>query len=67
VIKFSSCSIRIGLAFVGEPIGVRATAETDVYEVFYGHQAVGQFNLNGSAREGRKTLAMSRLRRVAND
>ena len=67
VIKFSSCSIRIGLAFVGEPIGVRATSETDVYEVFYGHQAVGQFNLNGSAREGRKTLAMSRLPRVAND
>ncbi len=41
VIKFDSRSIRLGRAFRGEPVGVRATPTAGVYEVFYAHQTLG--------------------------
>lgn len=38
--------IFVGVPFAREPIGLRATDETDVIEIFYCHQALGKINLN---------------------
>ena len=64
VIKFAARSIRISLAFASEPIGVRATPKSDVYEVLYAHQSLGQFDLSQTARDGHETLTMYRVPRV---
>ena len=63
VIKFDSRSIRIGRAFCGEQIGVRATATSDIYEVFYAHQSLDQFDVSQTARGSREILNIHRVRR----
>ena len=63
VIKFDSRSIRIGRAFRGEPIGVRATSTAGLYEVFYAHQSLGQFDVSQTARGSREILNIYRIRR----
>ena len=63
VIKFARRSIRVSAAFAGEPLGVRATATADVYDVFYAHQCVGQFDLNQAPRGRSETLTIRRVQR----
>lgn len=63
VIKFDSRSIRIGRAFCHEPIGVRATSTSGVYEAFYAHQSLGQFDLSQTPRGSREILNIHRVRR----
>lgn len=63
VIKFGSRSIRISLAFASEPIGVRATLTPDVYEAFYAHQSLGQFDLSNTANDSHATLTLRRVLR----
>ena len=67
VIKFAARSIRISLAFAGEPIGMRPIPESDVYEVLYAHQSLGPFDLGRPSRDGHETLAMYRVPRVHNE
>lgn len=63
VIKFDSRSIRIGRAFCHEPIGVRATSTSGLYEAFYAHQSLGQFDLSQTPRGSREILNIHRVRR----
>lgn len=63
VIKFSRRSIRVSAAFASQPLGVRATRTVDVYEVFYAHQCVGQFDLNEVPRGRSDTLTIHRIQR----
>ena len=63
VIKFSRHSIRVSVAFASEPLGVRATRTADVYEVFYAHQCVGQFDLNTAPHGHSDTLTIHRIQR----
>lgn len=63
VIKSSRRSIRVSAAFASQPLGVRATRTVDVYEVFYAHQCVGQFDLNEVPRGRSDTLTIHRIQR----
>jgi transposase InsO family protein len=54
-IAFERRTIRIGKAFCGEWVRVRATQESGMYAVDYGEHCVGQFNLN-DAGEGKAQL-----------
>ena len=63
VIQFDSRAIRIGRAFCGEPIGVRATVTSNFYEVFYAHQSLGQFDVSQTPRGSREILNVNRVRR----
>ena len=61
VIKFESRLVRIGRAFCREPIGVRATSTSGLYEVFYAHQALGQFDVSQTTRGSREVLNIHRI------
>ena len=63
VIKFESRAIRAGQAFASQPLGVRATPTSNVYEVLYAHQVVGQFDLSLTPRGTRDPLKLQRIRR----
>ena len=63
VIKFESRAIRVSQAFASQPLGVRATQTSGVYEVLYAHQVVGQFDLNQTPRGTRDPLKLDRVRR----
>ena len=63
VIKFESRSIRIGRAFSGEPVGVRATPTANVYEVFYAHQTLGRFDVSQTPRGSPEVLNIHRVLR----
>ena len=63
VIKFESRSIRIGRAFSGEPVGVRATPTSSVYEVFYAHQTLGRFDVSQTPRGSPEVLNIHRVLR----
>ncbi len=40
----------------GLSFGVRATSTSGIYEVFYAHQSLGQFDVNQTARGSREVL-----------
>ena len=63
VIKFESRLVRVGRAFCREPIGVRATPTSSVYEVFYAHQSLGQFDVSQTPRGSPEVLNIHRVRR----
>ena len=63
VIKFESRAIRVSQAFASQPLGVRATPTSGVYEVLYAYQVVGQFDLSQPPRSTRDLLKLSRVRR----
>lgn len=63
VIKFQSRVVRVNRAFAGEPLGVRGTLTSGVYEVFYAHQLLGQFDLSQTPRGSRDPLKVQRVRR----
>ena len=63
VIKFESRLVRVGRAFCREPIGVRATLTSSVYEVFYAHQSLGQFDVSQTPRGSPDVLNIHRVRR----
>ena len=63
VIKFDSRLVRIGRAFCREPIGVRATGTSGLYEVFYAHQSLGQFDMSHTQRGSPDILNIHRVRR----
>ena len=63
VIKFDSRSIRLGRAFRGEPVGVRATPTAGVYEVFYAHQTLGRFDVSQTPRGSPEVLNIHRVLR----
>lgn len=63
VIKFESRLVRVGRAFCREPIGVRATLTSSVYEVFYAHQSLGQFDMSQTPRGSSDVLNIHRVRR----
>ena len=63
VIKFDSRSIRIGRAFSGEPVGVRATPTAGLYEVFYAHQTLGRFDVSQTPRGSPEVLNIHRVLR----
>ena len=63
VIKFESRLVRVGRAFCREPIGVRATLTSSVYEVFYAHQSLGQFDVSQTPRGSPEILNIHRVRR----
>ncbi len=67
VIKFDSRSIRIGRAFRGEPVGVRATPTANVYEVFYAHQTLGRFDVSQTPRGSPEVLNIHRVLRECPD
>lgn len=49
-ISFQGYKLRVGTAFEGDPIGLRATPTSGVYEVRYCHHRVGQFDLRKSTK-----------------
>ena len=63
VIKFDSRSIRLGRAFSGEPVGVRATPTAGVYEVFYAHPTLGRFDVSQTPRGSPEVLNIHRVHR----
>jgi len=63
VIKFESRLIRVGRAFCREPIGVRATPTSSIYEVFYAHQSLGQFDVSQTPRGSPEILNIHRVQR----
>jgi transposase InsO family protein len=63
VIKFESRLVRVGRAFCREPIGVRATLTSSVYEVFYAHQSLGQFDVSQTPRGSPDVLNIHHVRR----
>ena len=63
VIKFDSRLVRVGRAFCREPIGVRATDTSGLYEVFYAHQSLGQFDVSHTRRGSPDIWNIHRVRR----
>lgn len=63
MIKFDSRSIRTGRAFSGEPVGVRATPTSSVYEVFYAHPTLGRFDVSQTPRGSPEVLNIHRVLR----
>lgn len=46
---FQKREVRIGKAFIGDPVGLRATMVDGVFEVYYGRQRVGELNMKVEA------------------
>lgn len=59
-IRFQGRSLHVGRAFAGEPIGLMPTVQGGVWEVYYCHQRIGQWNVAETPREGWISLAALR-------
>jgi transposase InsO family protein len=60
LISFHGYKIRIGKAFKGSPVGVRATSTEGLYEVFYCEQRIGWANLRDAEHGAGRTLSLVR-------
>jgi len=62
-VSFQGHQVRVGEAFDGQPVGVRATPTDGVFEVRYCHQRLGQFDLREPLEPDRKTHVLSPIPR----
>jgi transposase InsO family protein len=60
LISFHGYKIRIGKAFMGNPVGLRATTTEGLYEVFYCEQRIGWANLRDAEHGAGRTLSLAR-------
>ena len=60
MVSFQGRQLHVGRAFVGEPIGLRPTAEEGVWEVWYCHQRLAWWDVRATVRGEWISLAMLR-------
>jgi transposase InsO family protein len=60
VIRFRGHTIRIGKAFIGQPVGLLPSQTDGFYEVFYCHQRIGWIDLRQAEANPKRNLTMLR-------
>ena len=50
-ISFKGRSYRLGKAFAGERVGIRATTTDGILQVFYSHQCIAKIDLSGQSED----------------
>jgi transposase InsO family protein len=59
-ISFKGYQIRIGQAFVGQPIGLQASSTDGLFEIFYCHQRIGWIDIRQAEANPERSLSMLR-------